>query len=189
VISSFKSQQTWIRLTLGSWIPLNSPRVRISVFCSEFGIHYWNCIACSEVGIRCQSCIVCSKFVIRCRNGVDCSELTFAAALCVLQRIWDSLPKLYCLQQICNSLPNCVSQRSGDSLPKLYCPAAKLRFAAEVVLAAANSHSLPNCVCCSEFLIRCRIVYPAAKLGFPTKVVLYAPNLKFASENELIATN
>jgi hypothetical protein len=44
-------------------------------------------------------------------------------------------------------------------------------------------------VCCSEFLIRCRIVYPAAKLGFPTKVVLYAPNLKFASENELIATN
>jgi hypothetical protein len=94
-----------------------------------------------------------------------------------------------------------VSQQSGDSLPKLYCPAVKLRFAAEVVLAAANSHSLRNCVvqriwdllpklfCLQRILIRCRIVYPAAKLGFPTEVVLYAANLKFASENELIAVN
>jgi hypothetical protein len=29
VISSFKSQQTWVRLILGSRIPLNSARVRI----------------------------------------------------------------------------------------------------------------------------------------------------------------
>jgi hypothetical protein len=158
-------------------------------------------MSCSEVGIHCRSCIVCSEFIIRCRNWVDCSELTFVAALCVLQRTWDLLPKLYCLQWTCNSLPNCVSQQSGDSLPKLYCPAVKLRFAAEVVLAAANSHSLRNCVvqriwdllpklfCLQRILIRCRIVYPAAKLGFPTEVVLYAANLKFASENELIAVN
>jgi hypothetical protein len=33
----------------------------------------------------------------RYRNSVVCSELTFAAELCVLQRIWDSLSKLNCL--------------------------------------------------------------------------------------------
>jgi hypothetical protein len=35
VISSFKSQQTWVRLILGSRIPLNSARVRIIV-CMEY---------------------------------------------------------------------------------------------------------------------------------------------------------
>jgi hypothetical protein len=48
---------------------------------------------------------------------------------------------------------------------------------------------LPKLFCLQRILIRCRIVYPAAKLGFPTEVVLYAANLKFASENELIAVN
>jgi len=36
VISSFKSQQTWVRLILGSQIPLNSARVRIIV--GDYGI-------------------------------------------------------------------------------------------------------------------------------------------------------
>jgi hypothetical protein len=51
-----------------------------------------------------SNCIVCSKFVNRCWNWFVCSKLVFTIELCVLQRIWGSLPKLYCMQQICNSL-------------------------------------------------------------------------------------
>jgi hypothetical protein len=51
-----------------------------------------------------SNCIVCSEFVNRCWNWVVCSKLVFPTELCVLQRIWGSLPKLYCMQQICNSL-------------------------------------------------------------------------------------
>jgi hypothetical protein len=83
--------------------------------------------------------------VIRCQNCVGCSELAFAAELCVVQRNFDSLPKLCRLQRINNSLPSgvfcselairCQSgvvyskslpklswlQRNCDSLPKLSC--------------------------------------------------------------------
>jgi hypothetical protein len=53
------------------------------------------CVFHNKLGIHCRSCMVCSKFEIRCWNWVICSDLTFVVKLCVLQRIWDSLPKLY----------------------------------------------------------------------------------------------
>jgi len=51
-----------------------------------------------------SNCIICSEFVNRCWNWFVCSKLVFTVELCVLQWIWGSLPKLYCMQQICNSL-------------------------------------------------------------------------------------
>jgi hypothetical protein len=47
-------------------------------------------------------------------------KLGFAAEVCVLQRICDSLSKLSCLQRICDSLSklSCL-QRVCDSLPEL----------------------------------------------------------------------
>jgi hypothetical protein len=87
---------------------------------------------------------VCSEIVIRCRNWLGWSELTFTAELCVLQRIWDSLPKLNCLQWICNSLPKLSWVQRINIHCRIVCSAANLGFATEVELSAA------------KFVIRCR---------------------------------
>jgi len=101
---------------------------------------------------------------IRCRNGVVCSESTSAAEsvlsaanqhwlpkVCVLQQIYDSLPKSSCLQRISIRCRECVgcSELAFAVEVELFCSessfaaesaliAAKLRFAAEIELYAAN---------------------------------------------------
>jgi len=74
--------------------------VSICVFC-------WNLVTVYMLGLLqhvwCVSmpkCMLCSETVIRCRNWVFCSELAFATELCVVQRNYDSLPKLCRLQWI-----------------------------------------------------------------------------------------
>ena len=97
----------------------------------------WLCMSCNEFVIRCRNWVVCNelaftaknvfhnKFVIHCRKWVVCSELTFVAELCVLQWIWDSLLKLYCLQWI-------------NIRCWIVCSTTNLGFIAEVDLSAAN---------------------------------------------------
>jgi len=53
------------------------------------------------------------------------ANLKFVAKLCVLQRIWDSLLKLSCLQQI-------------NIRCRIVCSTVKLCFVAEVVLFVVN---------------------------------------------------
>jgi len=149
-----------------------------------------NCVSCSEVGIRCRSCIVYREFKICCQNWVDCSELTFATELCVLQRIWDSLPKLYWLQWIFNSLPNCVSCNEVGircqscivcSELEIRCwnwvDSSKLAFGAELCVLQRIWDSLPKLSWLQRINIHCRILCPAANLGFPAAIVLPAANL------------
>jgi hypothetical protein len=102
------------------------------VFCSELVIHCRSWAVCSEFVIRCRSCVVCSEIVIRCRNWVVCNEFVIVSRSClVCSDLWFAaevvlsaadlwcrckscivctgsvmpLPKLYCLQRICDSLP------------------------------------------------------------------------------------
>jgi len=82
--------------------------------------------------------VFCSEFVIRCRNWVGCNKLTIAAELCVLQWIWDSLPKLYGLQRISNSLLKLSCLQRINICHPIVCPATNLGFAAEVVWSTAN---------------------------------------------------
>jgi len=84
--------------------------------------------------------IVCSAANLKfhCQNSVFYSELTFAAKLCVLQWIWDSLPNLNCLQWICNSLPKLSCLQRINIWCRIVCSAANMGFAAEVILFATN---------------------------------------------------
>jgi len=126
-------------------------------------------VLCSETVIRYRNWVVCSEFVIRCRNGVFCTELVFAAELCVVERNFDSLPKLCQLQWISIRCRNwvvcsefvircrnwvfyselafaaelCVVQRNCDSLPKL-CRLQQINIRYRIVCFAANYDSLPK---------------------------------------------
>jgi len=124
-----------------------------------------NCVVCSEFGIRCRSWIVCSEFVIRCWNWFFYSELTFTVELCVLQRIYNSLPKL---SFVCNKLTFaaklCVVHQIWDSLPKLYC----LQW-------ICNWLQILSCL--KRINISCRIKCFAANLGFAAEVVLFVAKL------------
>jgi len=60
------------------------------------------------------------------KNWIVCSELTFAVELCVLQRIWDSLPKLNCLQWISNSMPKLSCLQRINIRCSIMCPTSNL---------------------------------------------------------------
>jgi len=104
---------------------------------------------------------------------------------CCLQRIYNSLLKLYCLQRIYDSLPKvCVSHRICDSLLKLSC-LSELTFATKKVLVAVGQRWLPKgcclqrvsvrcwkCVFCSEFVIRCWNWVVCNELTFAVESVL-----------------
>jgi hypothetical protein len=85
------SATEWCCLQRISFIVESCYLQRISIRCQ-------NCVVYSEFVIRCWKCVFCSEFVIHNWNWIVCSELTFPAELCVLQRIWDSLLKLYGLK-------------------------------------------------------------------------------------------
>jgi hypothetical protein len=138
------------------------------------------------------NCIVSSEIVIRCRNWIVCSELAFAAELCVLQRICDSLLNFSCLQRIHDSLSKlCCLQRNYDSLPKLSC-LQRIIIRCRIVCSEGKFmiHGRSGIVC-NEFVIhyrnwlsaaisiRCQIVCSAVNLWFAAEVVLCAMNLWF----------
>ena len=113
-----------------------------------------------------------------------------------------SLPKVCCLQRICDSLSklSCLRQNSIRCWNCVGC--SKLAFAAEIMLAAANEHSLlklwrlqlicdslsklsclprisihcQKCVFCSEFVIRCHNQVVCSKLAFTVEMVLSSVN-------------
>jgi hypothetical protein len=130
-------------------------------------------------------------FVANFWNWVVCSELTFAAELCVVQRIWDWMPKLNCLQWIWNSLPKLSCLQRINIRCRIVCFEENLGFAAEVVWSAANFiwNSLPKLSCLQWINIRSRIVCFGANLGFAAEVVLSAANLWLAAGIELSVAN
>jgi len=99
-----------------------------------------------------------------------CSELAFAAKMCVLQRICDSLPKLSCLQRICDSLPKLNWLLRISIHCWIACSAAKLWFAAEVVLF------------CSEFVTRCRNWVVCSEVAFAAAKHVGCSDIAFAVE-------
>jgi hypothetical protein len=133
------------------------------VICSEFVIRCRNWVFCSElafaaelcvvqrncnslpilrrlqrIGIHCRNWVICSEFVIRCRNWVFCGELAFAAELCVVQRNYDSLPKLCRLQQISIRCRHWVVCSEFVIRCRNWVFGSELAFAAETELSAAN---------------------------------------------------
>jgi hypothetical protein len=91
-----------------------------------------------RIGIHCRNWVICSEFVIRCRNWVFCSELAFAAELCVVQRNYDSLPKLCRLQQISIRCRHWVVCSEFVIRCRNWVFGSELAFAAETELSAAN---------------------------------------------------
>jgi hypothetical protein len=85
---------------------------------------YVGIVTACEVCVHAKMCRL-QRISIRCRNWVVCSELTFAVELCVLQRNYDSLPKLSRLQRM-------------NIRCRIGCSAEKMWFAAKTVSAAAN---------------------------------------------------
>ena len=156
---------------------------------SELEIHCWNWVAYSELTFAAEFCalqriwglmsnLYClQEFEIRCQNWVGCSELTFAAELCVLQRIWGSLPKLYSLQRIWNLLLKLSCLQWINIRCQIVCFALNLGFAlgfdAEVVWSVVDS----KLSCLQRISIRCRIVCCVENFGFVIEVELSAANL------------
>jgi len=140
--------------------PCNSAGIWWYIMCWN-----WKCI-----------CVFYSEFVIPFRNWVVSSELRFASQLCVLQRIWNSLSKLSCLQQI-------------NIRCWIVCSLANLGFTAEVVWFVVNLKFTAEIEFLQQINIHCWIVCSAANLGFTAEVQLSPVNLKFAYEIELFATN
>ena len=121
-----------------------------------------------RINIQCQKGVGYSESVIRCWNWVICSESTFPAeSVSFATNLWFAveielsivnqcfLPKVWVLQQICDSLQklsylqrinircqNCVGWSESVFESKRVLSAANMLFAAEIELSAANQRSL-----------------------------------------------
>ena len=154
-------------------------RCRKCVSFSEFVIRCWNWVVCSELALATESMCsasllkvyVLQRISIRCWNCVVYSELTFAAEVVLSVVNQRSLPKVYCLQRICDSLSKLSCLQWISICCQNYIGCGELAFVAEIVLSAVNEHSLSKWCCLQQISVCCRKCVVCSKLEYV--VVLY----------------
>jgi hypothetical protein len=116
--------------------------------------------------------MVCSEFKIYCRNWVVCSDSTFAAELCVLQQIWNSLPELSCVQRINIRCRIVCSTVNLGFTPKLNC-LQPLNIHCRIVSCNKFGVHCLSCMVCIKFEIHYQNWVVCSELTFTAELCVF----------------
>jgi hypothetical protein len=140
-----------------------------------------------QSSIHCWNCVNRSESSVCCRIELSIANQYSLPKVCCLQQICDSLLKLSCLRWISIHCRNCVVCSELTFAAKSVLSVVNLWFTIETELSAANQCSLPkvcvlqrisircrSCVVCSKSVIRCWNWVACGELAFTVKSALAA---------------